>query len=93
MKTTIKQIRNIVTEVLRDDVNIHCKDCKGCKGCNNCVECSNCVQCIDCLYCMSCSFCTNCIECSGLSGQRYMIGNQQLTQQEYLRRAKEEFKL
>ena len=89
MQVSIKQLRQLVREGLGQTKNIDCVDCQDCMGCNHCFGCKDCDECINCRYCVACQRCTDCIECSGQSGQRYMIGNEQLTQREYLLRAKE----
>ena len=43
----------------------------------------NCVSCVDCNNCVDCKNCDDCYYCSGQVGKRYMVNNEQLSEEEY----------
>jgi hypothetical protein len=66
-----------------------CKDCKECwcthdsEDCTRCRDCTHCDKCTDCQSCENCYECSDCVGCYYLHGCRFMIGNVQLTEEEF----------
>lgn len=72
--------------------NYSCFNVENCRNCNfsynsrNCLSCHNCDSCIECVQCVDCKSCAFCV---GLNGAKYMILNEQFSEQEYYRRLQE----
>ncbi len=84
---------------------LNCLDCLSsvnCELCYECVDCSGCysssflTRCKDCkdsAFCSYCYNCSDCIGCSNLHRAKFCIFNEQLGEEEYLKRKKELFPL
>ena len=60
-----------------------CFDCLDGNRLYACVGCDNCQNCNELHFCSDCIGCTNCMGCWGLRNQKYCIGNQQVSKDEY----------
>jgi hypothetical protein len=60
-----------------------CLECSDCYACVDCRECKDCRSCYECFDCHGCVGCRDCMSCTGLSDDRYMVDNTQLTESEY----------
>ncbi len=77
---------------------LDCDYCDKCRLCYECVDLIDCYNCNfsqdlsnsrDCEFCYDCIGCQNCFGCAGLRRQKYMIGNQKYSKEEYERKVSE----
>jgi hypothetical protein len=69
-----------------------CYECTDCDKCYECFYCQDCVNSRNLQFCFDLEGCQNCFLCAGLRQKRFNIMNEQLTEEEYKKRASELFK-